>query len=67
MVLQLIIMAELSIAPTFATSSGIGQIKYSAGAGDDGLKEIKKIEMTNKSTVFDGYQETVAITFSNGL
>ena len=50
-------MVEVNVAPTFATGKGIGQIKYSRGAGDDGVKEIKKVEVTNLTNgqVFDGY------------
>ena len=50
-------MVELNIAPTFATGSGVGQIKYSRGAGPDGLKEITRIELRLGKNVFDGYNE----------
>lgn len=48
-------MVQLNIAPTFVAGSGIGQIKYSAGTGDDGLKAIKKIEAINVGKPYDGY------------
>ena len=48
-------MVKLSIAPTFTTGKGIGQIKYSAGTGDDGLKEIKRIDMYYDGYPFDVY------------
>lgn len=48
-------MVQLNIASTFATGSGIGQIKYIRGTGDDGLKEIKKIELSLGNRVYDGY------------
>lgn len=50
-------MVQLNIAPTFATGSDIGQIKYSRGTGDDGLKEITKINVllpANKK-IYDAY------------
>lgn len=50
-------MVEVNVAPTFATGKGIGQIQYSRGAGDDGLKEIKKIEMPISGQMYDGYNE----------
>lgn len=48
-------MVKLNIAPTFTTGNGIGQIKYSRGTGDDGLKQIKKVDMNTGSKVVDGY------------
>lgn len=48
-----------NIAPTFTAGSGVGQINYSAGAGDSGLKAIKKIEVlkNSNSKTYDGYNE----------
>ena len=57
-------------APTFTTGSGIGQINYTEGAGDDGLKEIKKIEMVLTGKTFDGYNADkgwVAATDKDGV
>ena len=48
-------MVTLNIAPTFATGSGVGQIKYSRGAGDDGVKVIKKVDIVNGNAAYDGY------------
>lgn len=48
-------MVELNIAPTFATGSGVGQIKYTRGAGPDGLKAIKKVDIANGGQAYDGY------------
>lgn len=50
-------MVEVSVAPTFTTGSEIGQINYTRGAGDDGLKAIKKIELVRASngSRYDGY------------
>lgn len=66
-------MVELNIAPTFATGSGAGQIKYSRGTGSDGLKEIKKIEIVRPSNgkPYDGYhaggEYWSAATVENGV
>ena len=45
--------------PTFTTGKGIGQINYTKGAGSDGLKEIKKIEVVrpSNSKTYDVYNE----------
>ena len=48
-------MVQLNIAPTFAAGSEIGQIKYTRGTGDDGLREIEKINLILNSKVYDGY------------
>ena len=49
-------MVKLDIPATFATGSGIGQIKYSRGTGDDGLKEITKINVTlSNGKTYDAY------------
>ena len=48
-------MVVPNIAPTFSTGKEIGQITYSAGTGDDGLKEITKIEMILNGVAYDGY------------
>lgn len=50
-------MVAPNIAPTFSTGKGIGQIKYSAGVGDNGLKEIKKVELDLSGTPCDGYND----------
>lgn len=61
----------VSEAPTFTTGSGIGQINYTMGVGDDGLKAIKKIEVTNAGTAYDGYNANgstwPAATDENGV
>ena len=48
-------MVKVNIAPTFATGDGIGQIKYTRGAGDDGVKEIKAVQLILKGKANDGY------------
>ena len=53
-------MVEVNIAPTFTTGKGIGQIKYSRGAGLDGLKEIKKVELALGGAAYDGYNADAA-------
>ena len=64
-------MVTLNIAPTFATGSEIGQIKYSKGAGDDGMKEITKITLPLNDKVHDGYHASStkwsAATDKNGV
>lgn len=66
-------MVKVSLAPTFTTGTEIGQIKYSRGAGDDGLSEIKKIEMVraSKGSLYDGYHASGtywdAATDENGV
>lgn len=47
--------APENVAPTFETGDAVGQIKYTAGSGDDALASITKIEMTNEGGAFDGY------------
>ena len=66
-------MVKLNIAPTFATGSGIGQIKYTRGTGDDGLNEITKVDVVNpaNSKPMDGYHALAgywdAATDENGV
>lgn len=48
-------MVDVSIAPAFTTGSGIGQINYTLGVGDGGLKEIQKVELVSGGTAFDAY------------
>ena len=66
-------MVAVSVAPKFATGKGVGQIKYSRGAGDDGVKEIKKVEIFQPSAnqYFDGYHPYTgawdAATDENGV
>lgn len=42
-------------APTFTTGAGVGEINYTAGAGNDGLASITSITMVLGGTAFDGY------------
>lgn len=44
-----------AVAPTFETGDAVGQIKYTAGSGDDALSSITKIEMHNSFGDFDGF------------
>lgn len=44
-----------SVAPTFTTGSGVGEINYTAGSGDDGLASITSIEMDYNGVLYDGY------------
>lgn len=48
-------MVALNIAPTFTAGKGIGEIKYTPGAGNDGLKAVKKIELLIGGKIYDAY------------
>lgn len=50
-----VLLEIVSEAPTFTTGSGIGQINYTTGFGDDGLNEITKIEMPYAGDPYDVY------------
>lgn len=43
--------------PSFTTGDAVGSIRYEVGTGSNALASITKIEMNNKGTVFDGYNE----------
>lgn len=64
----------VNAAPTFTAGNEVGVINYTPGAGDEGLKAITKIEMTNPSTkkAYDGYHSSTspaypAATDENGV
>lgn len=49
--------APENAAPTFTTGSAVGSISYTAGSGDDALKEIQSITMLYSGSPYDGYNE----------
>lgn len=48
-------LAPTNAAPAFTTGDGVGEIKYTAGSGDDALASITKIEMEINGDNFDGF------------
>lgn len=48
-------VATMNVAPTFTAGSEVGVINYTAGAGDDGLASIEKVEVTFNGKKYDAY------------
>lgn len=46
---------KAQVGPSFTTGSAVGSINYTVGTGDKALASITKIEMSNKGTIYDGY------------
>lgn len=64
-------IVDVNVAPTFAAGTDVGTITYTAGTGDDGLKSIKSITMTNAKGTHNGYSANgsgwAAATDANGV
>lgn len=48
-------IVDMNVAPTFAAGTDVGTITYTAGTGNNGLKEIKSIIMKIGNDPYDGY------------
>lgn len=50
-------VATMNVAPTFTAGAEVGVINYTAGAGDDGLASIEKVEVTFNGKKYDAYHK----------
>lgn len=48
-------VATMNVAPTFTAGTDVGIINYTAGAGDDGLASIEKVEVAFNGKNYDAY------------